>query len=886
MTRGSKGKGLAGPISFIIASFWLCMGEAAQDQTPTGTGGGSVTPQVPAVTLKSPRSVAVDGKGNLFVAAQFDNRVLKLDARGQLTVIVGTGKKGFGGDGGPAVRALLSNPSGLAADPSGNLFIADWDNNRIRRVDAKTGTISTVAGNGKRGFDGDGGPATQASLSRPAGVETDQFGNLFIADTWNHRVRRVDAATGIITTVAGNGSREYAGDGGPAIDAGLGLFPDIALDKLGNLFIADNNNRRVRRIDATTHIITTVAGDGGLCYRGDGSLAKSTGLLNPSAVAFDADYNLFIAAGSWNTIHRVDSATGIMTTVAGNRLRRLAGDGGPAIQASLAVPTGIALDSAGNLYIADFSNHRVRRVDVDTGVITTVVGDENPGFSGDLVATDDEMKPFAPFFVEFSECLNRFTILKQHKISPEYAVTVVEGSAAREDVLCRGEKIDYSKRAADGIFIVSGAGKELSLVLDVFRGPWGTGLKILEADERTLTVSKQDETYGGESERVKYFYDLTSKKLTNKVSYHAMNVYSVVEFQGTLFFVGSADRESSILTKIDRDAKGAVTGTRILKEIGGEKISPVLGVRENRQKLVLLSEQSDYVLSGNTWSVVPRPAQDSYHLKPYTEVIPRFSSMRTREDITKLGEHTIELPASEIPTERFLVCGYPLCDTTMNPDAIPGIYEVRVGDTLFHALPQPDYDTFWHYRPVRVSHGYTREQTKIEEGIGPFQLVGDKVWFGMSFYDGEGTTGVGGLGHFNISTKQFHVRYYPEMADWSASAILVEDRYIWLGLFRRPEGAPYSGGLARFDRKHGAFRVIAIPAIVNKILRVGEVLYLATTEGIYFIRGDKLTHLDFVLDVNGTYSLEAKESSLVNSTKIQNALVRRFTSTSAPPVEY
>jgi hypothetical protein len=581
-------------------------------------------------------------------------------------------------------------------------------------------------------------------------------------------------------------------------------------------------------------------------------------LPNPSAVTVDADYNLFIADTLRNTIQRVDSASGIMTTVAGNGLKRFVGDGGPAIEASLATPTDIALDSSGNLFIADTSNHRVRRVDVQTGVIATVVGDENPGFPGDLIATDDKMKPFAPFFVEFSEYLNRFTIIKHHRINPEYSVTLIEGSAAHEDVLCQGEKIKLSKRSADGIFIMSDGRKKLALVLDIFRGPWRRGLKILEADERTLTVSKQDDTYGGESERVKYFYDLPSRKLINKISYHAMDVYSAVDFQGSLFFVGSADRDTSVLTIAKHTVEGTITSAHILNEIEGQRISRVLGVREDGQKLVLTSEGRDYVLSGNTWSMVPKPTRDFRPLQPYVNAIPNFGPIQRLIDAIWLREMTVELD----PAGRFLMCGYPLCDTTMNREAISGIYEIGAGDTLFHALPQPDYDTFQRYRPVRTTHGYTREHTTIAEGIGPFQLVGDKVWFGMSFYDGEGTTGVGGLGHFHISTKQFHVHYYPEISDWSASAILVEDRYIWLGLFRRPEGAPYPGGLARFDRKQGVFRIIEIPAIVNKILRVGEVLYLATTEGIYFIRGDKLTHLDFVLDVDGRYSLEAKESPL------------------------
>ncbi len=867
MVRARELRGIKGARLFawiVVIAFVLLLpikpiaGIAA---LPAGFGEASNL-QEPTVHIESPRSVAVDKEGNLYIADQTQHRVLRLDRSGRLSVAAGTGKEGFGGDGGPATRASLFHPSGLAVDAAGNLFIADMRNHRIRRVDAKTGTISTVAGNGRQGFIGDSGPADQASLSRPGGVVVDQFGNLFIADTRNHRARRVDATTGIITTVAGNGTREYGGDGGPATQAGLGYVTSLALDKAGNLYIADGNNHRVRRVDAETHVITTVAGDGSLCCRGDGSLANSTGLPDPSAIAVDANYDLFIADTFRSTIHRVGSASGIMTTVAGHGLRRFAGDGGPATEASLATPKGIALDSLGNLFIADLSNHRVRRIDAHTGVITTVVGDENAGFPGDLIATDDEMKPFAPFFVEFSEYLNRFKFIKEHKISPEYSVTVIEGSAEHEDVLCQGERIELSKRSADGIFITSDGGKKLALVLDVFRGPWGRGLKFLQADERTLIASKQDETYGGEFERVKYFYDLPSRKLINKISYHAMNLYSAVDFQDRLFFIGSADRETSIVTRLNYGVEGGITSTRILEEIGGEQISLVLGAREDQQKLVLSSEQRDYVFSANTWNVVPRPARDFHELKPYLNVIPHFRSIQSLADATKLSEQTIELGNAASPTTRFLVCGYPLCDPTMIREAISGVYEIRAGDSQFHALPQPDYDTFHRNRPVRTTHGYTRENTTIEEGIGPFQLVGDKVWFGMSFYDGEGMSGMGGLGHFHVSTKQFHVHYYPEIADWSASAILVEGRYIWLGLFRRPEGAPYPGGLARFDRQQGTFRIIEVPAIVNKILRIGEVLYLATSEGVYFIRGDILTHLDFVLDVNGRNSLEAKSAPL------------------------
>ena len=824
--------------------------------TITGGSGGASDPQRSAVSIESPRAVAVDKEGNLYVADQAQHRVLRLDRAGRLGIVAGTGKEGFGGDGGPATEASLANPTGLALDAAGNLFIADMRNQRVRRVDAKTGIISTVAGNGRQGFSGDGGPADQASLFLPGGVAVDRSANLFIADMRNYCVRRVDMVSGTISTVAGNGRYGYKGDGGPAVEARLGFVSSLTLDKAGNLYIVDDNNHRVRRVDATTHVITTVAGDGGRCYRGDGTLARSSGLLDPSSVAFDAHNDLYIADVSWNRIYRVDSTTGVITAVAGNGLERFAADGGPAINASLAAPTGIALDSSGNLYIADLANHRVRRIDARTGVVSTVLGNENEGFPGDLIATDEEMKPFAPFFLKFSKHLNRFKVIKQHRISPEYSVTLIEGSAAREDVLCQGEEIEYSKRSADGIFVTSDGGKKLALVLDVFRGPWRSGLKILQADERTLILSKQDDTYGGESERVKYFYDLPTRKLINKISYHAMNVYSMADFQGSLFFVGSADRGTSILTIAKRTGDGTITGTDILREIEGERISSVLGVRKDGNSLVLSSEGRDYVLSEDSWIVLPRPSRDFHELKTYVEAVPGFGPIQRLVDAIWLKEMIIELDSDE----GFLVCAYPLFDTTMNPDIHSGVYEIGAGKARFHALPQPDYDTFQRYRPVRTTQGYTRENATVEEGIGPFQLVGDKVWFGMSFYDGEGLSGVGGLGHFDISTGQFHVHYYPEIADWSASAILVENRYIWLGLVRRPEGAPYPGGLARYDRQQGTFRIIKIPAIVNKILRVGEVLYLPTTEGIYFLKGDELTHLDFVVDVNGKYALEAKSA--------------------------
>src|SRR5437762_4140887 len=271
-----------------------------------------------------------------------------------LSQTINTVAGGGAGDGGDATSANLNSPAGVALDASGNLYIADLGNERIRKVAAATGIITTVAGNGVFGFAGDGGAATNANLSVPSGVAVDASGNLYIADNSNHRIRKVTAATGIITTVAGNGSPSFAGDGGAATSASLNSPSGVALDASGNLYIADFFDNRIRKVDAASGIITTVAGNGSFGFAGDGGAATNASLSGPAGVAVDAGGNLYIAAYSNHRIRKVDAATGIITTMAGNGNPTFAGDGGAATSASVYVPTGVALDASGNLYIADY----------------------------------------------------------------------------------------------------------------------------------------------------------------------------------------------------------------------------------------------------------------------------------------------------------------------------------------------------------------------------------------------------------------------------------------------------------------------------------------------------------------------------------------------------
>jgi len=320
--------------------------------------------------LNNPYGVAVDPAGNLYVADTFNNRVRKVSNR-VITTVAGDGTVGFSGDNGPATSAQLANPWSVAVDSAGNLYIADYGNNRIRKV--SNGMIATVAGNGTRGSLGDNGPATSAQFYGPAGLAVDSLGNLYIADYGNNRIRKV--SNGVIATVAGGGAS--LGDNGPATSAQLALPYGIAVDSGGNLYVADWGNNRIRKV--SNGVITTVAGNGTRGFSGDNGLATAAQLANPQGIAVDSAGNLYIADFGNASIRKVSN--GIITTVAGNGTPGFSGDNGPATSAQLYLPYGIAVDSAGNLYIGDSGNNRIRKV--SNGVIATVAGNGTFGFSGD-----------------------------------------------------------------------------------------------------------------------------------------------------------------------------------------------------------------------------------------------------------------------------------------------------------------------------------------------------------------------------------------------------------------------------------------------------------------------------------------------------------------------
>jgi uncharacterized repeat protein (TIGR01451 family) len=344
---------------------------------------GGVNPrngeQATGISFSRTQSVISDGAGGVYFSVGHpQHSVYRVAGDGVMTVIAGNGTSGYSGDDGSAVAAQLNFPAGIALDATGNLFIADTNNSRIRKV-TPAGIITTVAGMATRGFGGDNGPAVSAQLNLPGGIALDATGNLFIADTNNHRIRMVTPA-GIITTVAGTGTGTFGGDNGPAVSARLNFPSGVAVGSANTLFIADRNNYRIRKV-TSDGVISTVAGIGVYGFTGDNGPAVSARLALPRGIAVDGSDNLLIADSSNSRIRKVTPA-GIISTVAGNGGFGFAGDNGPAVSARLASPWGVAVDGSGNLFVADTDNQRIRKI-TPAGIISTVAGMGSFGFAGD-----------------------------------------------------------------------------------------------------------------------------------------------------------------------------------------------------------------------------------------------------------------------------------------------------------------------------------------------------------------------------------------------------------------------------------------------------------------------------------------------------------------------
>ena len=339
-----------------------------------GDGGAAIAAQ-----LAFPRGIAVDAAGNIYIADSDNNRIRKVDVSGVITTVAGTGAAKFGGDGGPAVVAQLASPRDLGFDADGNLCIADASNQRIRKIDAN-GIITTIAGGASAtGSNGDGGPATSARLLFPTGMGFGPGGTLYIAAESDNVVRKIDGA-GIITSLAGNGKGGYCCDDDPATATPLPDARGVIAGPGGDIYIAEISSNRIRKVDGAGKI-HTIAGTGSSTFFGDGGPATAAGLGGPRDMALDAAGNLYVADTGSRRIRKID-ANGIITTIAGNGVDGYAGDGGAATSAELSGPEGITVDRNGNVYVSDTGNRRIRKIDV-SGIITTFAGSGVDGYAGD-----------------------------------------------------------------------------------------------------------------------------------------------------------------------------------------------------------------------------------------------------------------------------------------------------------------------------------------------------------------------------------------------------------------------------------------------------------------------------------------------------------------------
>jgi trimeric autotransporter adhesin len=343
-----------------------------------GANGAAATGSV----LYAPQGVWVDNLGDIFIADTGNNAIREVTS-GQIYTVAGNGTAGYLGDGGAATAAELNMPTGLAMDANRNLFIADESNCLVREVTASNQRIRTFAGNGFESYSGDGGLAANAQLNNPAGVFIDAAGDIFIADELNNAVREIAASTGKIATIAGNGTKGYTGNGGPAVEAQLNAPQSVFADADGNVFIADSGNNVVREVRTATGTIVTFAGTGTAGYRGDGGAATSAELDGPATVFADSSGNIFIADFNNNAVREVSGTDGKIRTITGKGTWGYSGDQGPAANAQLWGPSALYVDMSGNLFVADTYNNVIREVTASDGKISTVAGNGTPGSEGD-----------------------------------------------------------------------------------------------------------------------------------------------------------------------------------------------------------------------------------------------------------------------------------------------------------------------------------------------------------------------------------------------------------------------------------------------------------------------------------------------------------------------
>lgn len=433
-----------------------------------------------------------------------------------------------------------------------------------------------------------------------------------------------------------------------------------------------------------------------------------------------------------------------------------------------------------------------------------------------------------PLMQSFYAPLYEFEVVDNKQITPGYKAIVLRGTGGGTSDT---KSASFMKGESFGVFIVDDAGNHV-LTLDIF--PTGRmadyDVKLGEHGDGYLVVSGAGNTYGDQVMTKKYFFDLKNRKvLLAKSTGIDVRIFNIVEFHGDTYCIGNTDEEYAVIARISPQSVSP-QGIEVLNLIQDEVIETIIDIQKEGDKLLLVGEDFNYILSNGTWEKTKRAT--SFAKKNNLEI--ELEGKKHRFEIGKV-DLRINLTGQSVTKE--------------------GILDRQGKSEEFFILPQPTYEQFRQYRQSRVGDGYTEEDTKLESNIGPYQLDGSKIWFGLKFYDGEGTSGIGGIGSLDVLTRKLQITYLKGIADASVYAIFVEPKSIWVGLGIQPEGAEFGTGVAKIDRKDNSVVQYKVSGLVNTIARVGKKVYAGSSDGVAVI-GDEgsIEHIRFTINKDGGYS--------------------------------
>ena len=465
------------------------------------------------------------------------------------------------------------------------------------------------------------------------------------------------------------------------------------------------------------------------------------------------------------------------------------------------------------------------------------------------VQGDDICNNLFPYLQKFYAPLNTFNVIGEKEVAPGYRGVILHGTGPSTS---DHKSVDFWKSESFGVFIVDSAGNHV-LTLDIFptKRMLDYDVKLGGHGDGYLTILGSGGTYGDGPMKRKYFYDIKGRTAFSAFTGGIdVNFKHVIEINGSIYCIGSTDEKTAIFAKI---ALPHPTNTEIetISTIQNERIEEILDAQKEGDRLILTSESYQYVLSKDTWERTKNPASGKYQYQK--EEFSGLPAVPFWVPIYKVQQQAMDVELNG-KMHTFLIWNQKISINGGGPNE-SGIYDIQGETVKFYPLPQPSYKLFRKFRPERVEDGYSEKETTLETEIGAFQLDGGKIIFGLGFYDGEGTTGVGGIGFFDLQSKKFEVTYLQGIAGTSVYSMLVEPDSIWLGLGGQPEGAVYSDGMAKIKRQDNSIVLYKIPNFVNTIVRVGRAIYAGTSEGVVVIGEDEnIENIKLSINKDGGYS--------------------------------